>query len=373
MSRSGFVFKIVVAALTMLGVKGVANYGPNDTMCCPTPCSMGYFYADAAFLYCRASTNNLEYAIRETVTVIPPTAPNVLSNGAVVFEDLHHPWDPGVRASIGFANTNTGIDLSLIGTYIHSKTASSIELLPSFFVDGTTIDFLSPLINPDYMGVFVESAAAEWKLDFGTLDLIAGCSFNPAGCIQLMPNFGLRGAWIEQHYAATYEGVAFTNSGMLFPSTSSQFRTRYRGIGFKAGTDFTFPLFWQLNVMGGLGGSLVYGKMEFQESLQGFQVDNAGGVTVINGTGITKNTNQIRANLESELGLSYMSFWGGLNWVVSASYFFDIWFDQNDFNNLVFTPTSELSEVGGENNLTFLKQPANVQLQGLILRAGIAF
>ena len=373
MSRQCLVFKIALAALTMLGVQGVANYGPNDTMCCPTPCSMGYFYADAAFLYCRASTNNLEYAIRESATVIPPGAPNVLSNGVVKLEDLHYSWDPGVRASIGFANTQSGIDLSLIGTYIHSKTASSIQLTPSFFVDGTSIDFLAPLINPPYMGVIVGSAAAEWKLDFGTLDLIASCCFNPVGCIQLMPNFGLRGAWIEQHYATTYEDVFFTNSDVVFPSTSSQFRTRYRGIGFKAGTDFTFPLIWQLNVIGGAGGSLVYGKMEFQENIQGFQVDNTGGVSVIEGNGITKNTHQIRANLESELGLSYMSLWGGLNWVVSASYFFDIWFDQNDFNNLVFTPTSELSAVGGQTNLVFLKQPANIQLQGLILRAGIAF
>lgn len=342
-------------------------------MCCPAPCCAGYFYADAAFLYCKASTNNLEYAIRQTATVIPPSAPNVLSNGRMELEDLHYSWDPGVRASIEFGNTQSGIDLSLIGTYIHSKTTTSTHLVPSFFEDGSTIDFLAPLINPDYMGIIVESAAAEWKLDFGTLDLIAACSFNPVGCVQLMPNFGLRGAWIEQHYAATYEGAGFTNSDTFFPSTSSQFHTRYRGIGFKAGTDFTFPLFCQLNVIGGVGGSLVYGKMEFQESIQGFQVDTASHVTVVNDKSTTKTTDQIRANLESELGLSYMSFWRGLNWIVSASYFFAVWFDQNDFNNLVFTPTSELSDVGGTNNVTFLKQPANIQLQGLVLRAGIAF
>ena len=256
-----------------------------------------------------------------------------------------------------------------MGTYIHSKAKSSINVTPSFFVDGVTVDFLVPLINPDVMGIIVEGASAEWKLDFGILDLIAACCFNPVGRVQLMPNFGLRGAWIEQHYLARYETVGFTNSAVLFPFTQSKFRSVYRAIGFKAGTDFEFPLFYKLNIIGGVGGSLVYGEMEFNENLRGYQIDNAGNATDLTNENFRKKTCQVRGNVESELGLSC----GFGNIHLSASYFFALWFDQNDFNNLVYTPSSEISQVGGTNNNTLLKNPGNIQLQGLILRAGVNF
>ena len=76
--------------------KAEAYEGPNYDCCSVCP---GYYYVDAAFLYCRASTNNLEYALRETATVIPPAAPNSL-NGRLEVEDIGYSWDPGVQVSI---------------------------------------------------------------------------------------------------------------------------------------------------------------------------------------------------------------------------------------------------------------------------------
>lgn len=356
------------------------------------------FFADVSFIYWQASIGDLAFAGRDTTHIFNPNlAPpkHVFSNIDII--DPEFDFCPGVQASIAYSPSCSDWVFALEGTYLPavSRTHSHLPSKISPPQSPTFIQSQVPLINPEFMGTFAQDASAKWTLTFGTLDLIAGGYFAPWKCIYLMPNFGLRGAWIDQKFTVNYDGVAFaTPFGVVPPTLDAHsdvtMKSEFRAIGFVVGTDFEVPLFCNISLVGGVDGSLLFGRSKISDQIHGFNVERNGMTAVLTTVSATENEKiwPVRGNVETELGLAYEGNFCCFGYGISLTYMFSLWFDQNDFHNFTFTPvatpdvviTSDPVVTGGtalglvsQNFIDIEYKNSNLQMHGLVLTAGISF
>lgn len=340
------------------------------TMCSP---AFAIVEADVSFLYGQAIMDNLEYI----TSVNGNSINNNVTNSAKI-HDLDFEWNPGVRASIGYSPCFSNICFLATGTYYQSS-AKAHHKSDIVFNSNTTIDFAASLWNQAFMGTASAFSSAHWKLKFGLLDLLAKTTF-PTDCgVIFQPNLGLRGVWIDQNYSLVFRDSVFgtSDNNVFIPvalSTTHPHST-FKGVGIKMGTDLQIPILCQVNLLGSLGGSLVYGESRMKETFFTSQVNHNQPQNQPGTLNVTVNDrkNRIRYDVESELGLSYCQTWRNFTFNIAASYFFAIWFDQNAFENITFTTSSFLT---GTNSSAFLnvdKKLGNLQLQGLAIKGEVLF
>ena len=321
---------------------------------------------------------NLEYAaVLDSLITDPSGFPpkDVTSNAR--FENIHSSWDPGVKAAL-YYNPGGDWGYSLLGVYLHSKSKGQSIIPP--ILGPTSLTYQIPLIDPVFMGNIVQTASAEWTLDFGYLDLLINGSFSPWANICLMPNCGLRAVWLEQRYTANYDNVFFLvplDPGFATaPHAGSQRETRYQAIGLKMGSDFEIPCLPCFSIIGGVGGSLFYGPASSNTFINGFNPEvGAADMPVLTTLDVDIHNKiwQLRANVETELGLAYYLPFRSLNCIISASYLFSLWFDQNNFYNLAFASESNTPGLIAQNFIIPEKESGNLQLQGLNLQLTFCF
>lgn len=345
---------------------------------CPIHACMPYYSAGLSFLYWQPSMSHLEYASSLQTSIADPTGiPPKLVTSSANIKNIDFSWDPGVRAYIAYNSPCSDWSAVLTGTYFHSKSTGQNTVPLELFQTSTN---QIPLVNSVFMGNVVQTASADWVVDFGCLDLVASGTFTPWSCIYIMPNFGLRGVWIDQQYTANYENVLFLTTiapgFVTTPHSDTRRKTRYRAIGIKMGTDFEVPGYCGCSLIGGIGGALFYGPATSKTQLLGFNPETGFGgapvLTVLN-VNISNQIWQLRANVETELGLAYALPFRSFNGVLSATYMFSIWFDQNDFYNIGFSPESNTPGLTEQNFINLDKDVGNLQLQGLILQANFYF
>lgn len=355
----------------------------EDPQCCVQTrcCEEGYFFVNGSFLYVNPQINGLRYASHSQTTIADTTL-GVSATGE--FAEPQFKWKPGVRASIGYSAYECGSSIYLAGTYFRSKVKDSIVSQPILFTQ-TEQDYWIPLWSPATVGFATEGASEEWKLTFGTLDLLFGGVFNPWSCVKFKPNIGLRGLWIDQHLNVSYTNAQFLTVTIAAPPVAalaqSRYHSKYRAIGFKAGFDFAAPLYCDFSLVGGASGSLVYGNPHITTLVNGFNLitDSAGTPILLPVISQGKEKiHKLTPNLESELGLSYDKDWSCWGIGLSARYFFSIWFDQNNFDNLFFTSPPVNGIVNGQalvfgNFGEFDHNNSNLFFQGLEIRAEIRF
>lgn len=340
---------------------------------CP-PC----YSAGVSFLYWQPSMSNLEYAAVLQTTILEPLGipPKFVTSSAHI-KNIDFSWDPGVRAYVAYNSPCSDWSAVLTGTYFHSKSHGENRVPLQLFVDSTN---QIPLVDAVFMGNIVQGASADWTVDFGCLDLVASGSFIPWSCVYLMPNFGLRGLWLEQNYTANYDNVLFLTTiepGAVVGAHADTIRkSRYRAIGIKMGTDFEVPGYYGCSLIGGIGGALFYGPVSSKTQVHGFNPETGAGgdpvLTTLN-VAITDQIWQLRANIETELGLAYTLPVRFCQCVLSATYSFSLWFDQNDFYNIGFSPESTNPGLIEQNFINLKRDKENLQLQGLILQANLYF
>ena len=204
--------KYLTTFLTLLLCLQVQAFEPA---CLPSSCCGPSFSADVTYLYWQASMANLEYAALLQTLITPSGTPNPAIADMADLKNVNFGWDSGVSACLAYNSGYSSISLLLTGTYFHSTSRGQSSFTT---INNDTMVFDQvPLVNPEFVGNIVQNASAKWVLDFGYLDLLAASSFIPAPNFNLMPNFGLRGVWIENHYTANYEnGGFFHNASSLF-------------------------------------------------------------------------------------------------------------------------------------------------------------
>ncbi len=325
----------------------------------------GFFFTGSA-LYWKADMDHLEYA---TLAHIETTGNQSESDGRI--KDLDFEWGPGGQLEIGYIfNQREGWKASLNGLHLCSRAHGSTHVPSTDF----RTHQLSPNWFPPFTGEFTTKASAHWNLNFNTLDLTLGRDFFVSKWISFSPYFGLQGAWIGQTYKAKYDAFFVTGDGLLFRNNHLNFHHDFKGFGFEFGSGFLFHIIDQFGIVGNLEGSLVWGYSSTSQRVNGgFPIEGEG----IFNQKIhlhTKN-HRLRSSLSSELGFIWEKFWdqNSRRFSLSATYAYSIWFNQGEFQNLFLSSNALNDQAVAYNFPVYERENADLQLQGVSLRAGLEF
>lgn len=345
---------------------------------CCTPCQLG---VSVSFLYLEATMDNLDYAEKASFNL---STDSVFAQVDAQLRAPQFQWKPGVRVELDYApNACSEWGVSLTGNYLFSHAHDSFD------ANFANNELATPIWFPNIMGQLLAHASADWKLNFGTLDLELGKNLSTSW-IAAYPFFGLRAAWIHQTYQLNYS--AAYNLNIVTPPTdlsftndnSADFHSDFKAIGPRLGSDFLFPLSLCFNIVGTLGCSLVYGQFDVRQNVNGASpTDDTGSPLPVLGlleTTLHNKFNRLRANFDSEIGVQWARSWRNCELSLGVSYLFSLWLNQLEFHNSFASPAPD--PVGAPNfpgaNIdpnyqVIIPVNGHLQLQGLVVTAGLAF
>lgn len=345
----------------------------SQTNCPPK----GYFYTDFSLLYWKASMKGLYFSAESETFLNRDFPPPKEVKATAKLNGLNFAWDPGVQVALGYRSCCYPIDIGLIATYYTSTSYGSRTLFPD---SGEPLHFLGqvPLWMPSFVGNLVVSADADWTVDYGILDFRAKTFMLPFKYLILAPKVAFRGAWIEQDFAIHYNSPIFLTIGgpIVGDHVLVHLHNRFRGIGLNGGIDFSAPFCnnrWTF--FGGMGASLIYGESTLHENLHGYNLEEGIGVPVIGPIEIKipERFFKFAPHIETELGLSYHLKLPRFQVLLSASYLFNYWADQNEFINFVFSGSASNPTPSLQNSFAFLQNNRALEIQGLIFKATFLF
>ncbi len=274
---------------------------------CPTD-----FYVYGAGLAFQAKQNGMAFAIRDSDGSGVPIVGGTVLN----FTQDNTDWDynPGIRVGLGFYVHYDAWNIEFEWTWLNITNYKSFT--------GQNSSIVIPLgLTPNTVSSTWTSCSAVWKAHYNTLDAKLGKPYHVSRYLTLNPHFGVRAAWIDQHYSAHYGGTYGTLVG---GGAVHHGENDFWGFGARAGVMSNWSLGKGWNLFGNIAGSLLFGK---------FEVDQ----TLVNGTSSTNNGfdmdedfYQNVPNMEIQLGIAWNKYFSRQKYRVqiSAAYEFHEWWDQ---------------------------------------------
>ncbi len=230
----------------------------------------------ADYLYWKTYQDNLEYGANVAVvndgtnstinsTLLAPQYD--ANNGFKVFADIIYP--------------NSCWQIGATYTRISSKVGNSTAVNPA------TIDSHFIVLNSQRFPVFtaftsnninLSSLKSSFTSTLNYLDLDIAREIN-LGFFDITPHMGLRGLWLRQKLAL--DGFAPDTTTAPGFTIFSNFTEQLDGYGLEAGFDADLKLWYGFSVVGKLGGSLLYARVNVHETVSGVSNTTAA-VTSIN-------------------------------------------------------------------------------------------
>lgn len=328
------------------------------------------FFINGSFLYWKADMDNLEYALHIKVANANGGSGTITADAKV--QELDFEWNPGGRLEIGYIfNQREGWKAALSGTHFNSEAHGSSRISNS----NNGQEELVPRWFPPISGQFLTRSSAHWELEFNTLDLTLGRDFFVSKWISFSPYFGLQGAWIKQDYKINNDAFYIEQAGLVFRENQLRFHQHFKGFGFEMGTGFIFHIVDNFGIIGNVEGSLVWGVCKtFQRLNGGVPIETLG--VLSEDIRVHDSKHRLRASIASDLGFIWEQFWNKQKnrFFLSATYAYSIWFNQNEFRNLFFGGNAvNVPQPLQNNSPIFEKNEGDLQLQGLVISAGLDF
>lgn len=187
--------------------------------------------------------------------------------GTTVFDGHLHKvkpqFRPGFRIGIGGNMEYDEWDIVLNWTWFKSHAKDHTHRLSLAL-------WANPGINSGGNSTFgTFSSKAEWALHYNIVDTEMGRSFWVGRHFSLRPFLGIRGAWIDQHFAIKYN---YTTT----PITEGRLRAKsdFEGAGVRAGLDMRFALLNGWSLYGITSASMLYGfyDCDFHERFESAKI-----------------------------------------------------------------------------------------------------
>jgi hypothetical protein len=330
------------------------------------PC--GGFNAHADFLYWKADEDGLEYGTKMKATPLIGQS----STTKTELLDLDFEWNPGFRAGIGY--TFDRFDcwaLNLNWTHIHNHAHRSSSALGMESQVGNVDTIISPWVNLLFeLRAGASKASAHLHVHYDTLDLIFGRSLSLSKRFTLNPHFGLRAAWINQHYKAEYNSVFILAESAPPFTREVTFKAKndFNGYGLRAGAEFMCHLSRNWHIFSQLAGNILYGK--FKVNMKNLNDQGLGEGSVLPqplNFKAVEHLWRVRPSFEESIGLGWDTFFrqSRSRLRLRAAYEFTQWPNQNElFYTFYFRGQDTISSVP-------IRSQGNLSFQGL--RAGIQF
>lgn len=308
-------------------------------------------YTEASYIYWQPTQSNMEFAVSSTkaatsaATTIRGTTTTPVHNHMVnLNSSFKSGFEVGGGLNFDYDNWDSYLQYTWFhNTHTHHATApTGGSLFPFRLQPGATGSDQS-----------FDTARASWNLKMDLADWQFARSYYVGTKLTFRPYFGLRGAWIRQHYKTTYERTTTSPSTVQIVQKSTSW-----GLGPEAGMDASYLLGCGFRMFGDLEADLLYTRYK-AKSIE--QLLTSTELTTLSQGQL--GTVRPHANLDLGLGWGTYSARNGWHFDLAASYGFQVFWDQNMFRQFVSaTNTSASSSPNG-----------NLYIQGLNITARLDF
>ncbi len=314
------------------------------------------FNMDIDFIYWRTDTEGVAFA-----TLVNDNIAAVAGSSGV--SSLHQvtiggSFDPGFRLQFGYTFANIDKwDMEFDWTYFHNTDhqSESVTGLTTSTAATAGQSWIQPNFGIPNTPKYGSSVSGQWRLNYNTLDWELGRNFFISRQISTRMHWGIRAAWLYQHYSASYTGFNATASTGAVTTGTFTASNNYHAVGLRTGTSMRwgFNRYWAF--VGNIAFSLLYGRFQISE----FTASNVTAGS-INEVGAPYNFNAVRPEIEASLGLEWCAFFCHDKYRFSIAALWEIqeWFEQNMLNP-IYQPS-----VGTGISDTAPWYPVNSRLNG---------
>ena len=296
----------------------------------------------ASFLYWDCSQGGSEIAVNANSAGL--SSSGILLGGSS--QSMSFGMNLGFRAGAGFLLPWERTSLGGAYTYLDVKNSKN-------FLPGSGQAIFPLLANPSVLPVSATQAKSRWNMSFQNLDVDFEKRYNVSKAVTVLPDLGLKAAWISQHRSVDYLGLSGVFTGVVSPSTyESSDHNDFSGLGLKLGGTSLWYFGWGFGMFGLLKGALLAGNFHVKQN------DTFGGQTV---NSFTSKLWRMVPTVQCGIGLDWGHAFGDCAIKFSCAYEAQYWWGQNQFAR--FT-TAQPGYVRSIDDLAF---------QGLTASAGISF
>lgn len=304
----------------------------------PFNANQGWF-VEQSYLLMKPALGDLDYG-----DMILVKGPSDNTSYTIRVKKPEFDWNSGVRIGIGRYLPHDKWDISFYTTYFYGdaddKARGKLDQLKG----------LSASYTP-FVSILSEKTEAVWRLNYFTLDLMAGREFSMTSHIIFHPYIGLRGALIYGDFKSKNFGditaVVSGNTLSAVGYAKVNMEEDFWGIGPRIGTNFDYKFTGNWSFLGNLAGALLYGHYHVKEkSKTSLPIQTV--ATPLTARSIDHD-NALRINLEGSLGMGWEKWFRDNTVRLAPTLLFEgsLWFDMNDY----FKPTMVFSQDHGSLGL----------------------
>lgn len=307
---------------------------PTPPVCCeeprPGPFAFAYpfdldlncpkdFYVHVDGLLMQAKEDGLDFALNDSTK---PDASTPVTNGQMVgFSSNNHDydWNPGMRVGLGFYLDHDAWNFDFNWTWLNLtnyKNAKSTTAL------GALLPQWSLGIGTPTNQIGAEMSG-KWDAHYNMFDISLGKAYYVSRYFIVNPHFGVRGGWIDQHFAVDMGG----NSAVGNSRTIMHADNDFWGIGTRCGIDTDWVLGKGWCLFGNVAASMLFGKFDID---QNYTLPLLAAGTNVDGYNIDSHFYQNVPNFEIVLGIGWGAHFNKKRNHISlrAAYEFHEWWDQ---------------------------------------------
>lgn len=223
-------------------------------------------------------------------------------------QNVDFEWGTGARLTIGrYLPNHEQWDVTLASTFFYSDTDQTVKGRGFSSLGSLSITQIKAIVdgwNPSILGTSLETDL-NWRINYFTWDLAIGRLYNLTSKIVIHPYLCLRSLLIYEKYSNKNASVALNTTGNLaLRHTKFKALNSVWGIGPRLGSDFAFYFGRGWTFMGGLSGSVVMGRYNIKEHVNGFIFTSSIPFTQTK-LKIRDADTVMRANLEGNIGLGW--------------------------------------------------------------------
>jgi hypothetical protein len=312
--------------------------GTKPEACCeePKPGPFAFAYPQNIDLNCpkdvcmyvtglaiQAKQDGMAYAISNANgTSLPLTGGKVLG-----FSHDNHDFDynPGIRAGLGFLVNHDTWAINFDWTWVNITNYRSYGAENA----GVLLPLWTTPIGPALTSW--QSASASWSAHYNTLDANIGKPYHISHYFLLKPHFGVRAAWIDQHFSVHYGGTFNAQSNAVHHGDNN-----FWGFGTRAGVNTVWMIGKGWNLFANMAAALLFGKFDIDQQI------GLGSGVANTGFDIDEDFYQNVPNMEMQFGISWNRYFNQQKYRMgfAVAYEFHQWWDQFNMRKFYGSVTS---------------------------------
>lgn len=217
-------------------------------------------------------------------------------------QNVHFKWGTGARLTIGrYLPNHDQWDVTLASTFFYSDTHQTVRGKLGSSISLSELTLIAQGWNPSLLGTSIQTDL-DWRINYFTWDLAIGRLYSLTPKFVIHPYICLRSALIYEKYSNKNQSV----NPLRFDVIDTKFRALNSvwGLGPRVGSDFSFYFGHGWSFMGGLSGSVIMGRYNIKENVDGFISPTTASLTPVT-LKIRDGDGTMRANLEGNIGLGW--------------------------------------------------------------------